>query len=371
MKFKLVAAIVSLISFSTTAGLCQTQDCSKALVVANENISSSVATQLSVAYNMSEGEWAQRKTNASANAVIYGVPVGASYEDYKNNVRQRAEAFHLDRFEQRAYAYATSGLNQSSVEAYKACLQSVQKGFYLFAGDMSDDTYNIHLINAPVAGLDSHITGALKNPINVDDNSLSYLRETLSTLKYADTWDKNTVIQPKDSAKEVSFTVDFGNVATKYLLLPPLKTKPARVEISSSGTYSLMHRVKGVPSQDCALGLPTGGVGGLPPNYVSDDRACISTEGKNLPSNFKIDTSSVSISAPGQACAWVVCPEASDEEAKKRSNNILDATQCKPRRVSNSFCFRIKLECPNAYDVSCTDNWEITGQAVETKEPAR
>jgi hypothetical protein len=229
-------------------------------------------------------------------------------------------------------------------------------------------TYKIHLINAPVPGLDAHIVGTFENPINVAANSLSYLKQSLSKLKYAEAWDKAIIIQPEDPNKEVSFTVDFGNVADKNLLLPPLKTKPARIDLSSAGSFSLMHRVKGVRTQDCALSTPaTGGVGGLLPNYVSDDRACIST-GKNLPPNFKIDSRTVSITAPGQSCAWVVCSEASDEEAKKRNHNVLDSTQCKSKPAAMSYCFRIKMECPAAYDATCTDNWEMTGQAVEMKD---
>lgn len=179
-----------------------------------------------------------------------------------------------------------------------------QRGFELFAGDTSEETYKIHLINAPVPGLDARIVGTLENPINVAEDSLSYLKQSLSKLKYAEAWDKAIIIQPKDLTKEVSFTVDFGNVSDKNLLLPPLKTEPARIDLSSAGSFSLKHRVTGVPKQDCALGTPaTGGVGGLLPNYVSDDRACISTAGKNLPPNFKIDSRTVSITAPGQSCA--------------------------------------------------------------------
>ena len=364
MKIRLMAAS-GILCLLTTPGLCETQDCSKALIVATTDIRSSVATQLSAAYNMSEGEWTQRQTSAGASATIYGVPYSASYADFKSNVRQRAEAFHLDRFEQRSYAYATSGLNDASLDAYKACLRSAQRGFDLFAGDTSEDTYRIHLVNAPVPGLDPHIVGALENPINVAEDSLSYLRQSVGKLKYAEAWDKDILIQPKDPNKEVSFTVDFGDVTDKNLLLPPLKTKPVRIDLSNKGSLSLMHRVHGVPSQDCAS--PTHGGGGLPVNYISDDRACISTDGKNLPANFKIDPRTVSITAPSESCAWVVCPEAGNEEANKRDNNVLDATQCAPKPAATSFCFRVRMQCPNAYDVTCTNDWQISRHVDEGK----
>jgi hypothetical protein len=368
MKIRFLATSFAL-CLTTTQSFSQNQDCSKALIVATDTASSSITTQLSLAYSISEGEWAEAKRNAAGNAVIYGVPVGASYSDYKSNVRQRAESFHLDRFEQRSFAYATSGLNEASLAAYKACLQTSEKGFNLVAGDMSDETYRIYLVNAPVPGLNSSISGTVQNPINVAAESLAFLKRSVSKLKYAESWDKPLLIQPNDPTKEVSFTIDFGDVVDKTLLLPPLKNKPARTEITNAGTFALLHRVQGVPRQDCALSTPEkGGEGGHPTDYVLNELACITTASKKLPASFKIDPGSVSISSPGQTCARVVCEEVGPEDAQKPGSSTHNSTECKPRPAATSYCFRVRLLCPNAYDVACTDDWKITGQAVEMKD---
>jgi hypothetical protein len=309
MKIRFIGT-VSVVCLLTTAATCQTQDCSKALVIAYTGESSSVTSQLSAAYHMSESEWKQRRAGGSANAEIYGIPMGARYSDFRNNVRQRAEDFHLERFEQRSYSYATSGLNNESLQAYKACLQTVAKGVYLLAGDISPESYNILLTNEPYSNLDKTIVGSIGNPINISDASLAYLKQQVSGLQIAESWDKEIRIQPKDLTKEVTFAVEFGGL-TKDILLPPLSVKPPRIDLSNSAHFELKHRVNGVPHPDCALGTPEGGIGGLSTDYISDNRACITTAGKNLPANFKIDPKTVSISAPGQSCAWVVCPEAS------------------------------------------------------------
>ncbi|WP_316171259.1 hypothetical protein [Bradyrhizobium sp. SZCCHNRI1058] len=353
---------------SSTTALCQQQDCSKALIEYHRSGSSSLVSTLSAAYSMSEGEWSKRQQGGNANVVVYGVPLGASYQDFKERVSQRAEQFHIDRFDARAQSYAESDLSNNGLEAYKACLRG-NRGFELFAGDTSANTYTIHLLNQPAGGLDARIIGSLETPVNLSDQSADYLRRKIAGLHYAQAWDQAFVIQPRDPKQEVSFTVDFGDAFSKSIVLPPLQIKPPRVELSNSTTFSLMHRVNGVPRQDCALGTPRGGEGGLPTDYVADERATLSIEGKQLPSNFKIDQSTVTITAPGQACAWVVCPEASEEEAKHENNkNITDATQCKPRVPSSEYAFRIKMQCPAAYDATCTVNWKMTGQAIEVKE---
>lgn len=367
MKLRVILTTTSLCLISTAA-LCQQQDCSKALIEYHRSGSTSLVSTLSAAYSMSEGEWSRRQQGGSANAVVYGVPLGASYQDFKDRVSQRAEQFHIDRFDARAQSYAESDLSNNGLEAYKTCLRG-GGGFQLFAGDTSTNTYTVRLLNQPNGGLDARIVGSLETPANLSEQSEAYLGKKIAGLHYAQAWDQAFIIQPRDPKQEVSFTVDFGNAVSKSIVLPPLQIRPPRVELSSSASFTLMHRVKGVPSQDCALGTQRGGEGGLPTDYVADERATVSTEGKQLPSNFKIDQSTVSITAPGQSCAWIVCPEASEDEARHENNkNIIDATQCKIRPPSSEYYFRVKMQCLAAYDATCTVNWKMTGQAVETKD---
>ena len=62
-------------------------DCDSALVRATYNKIDQQYVDWRLAEKVDEGTYNQIKTEAGANAVIYGVPVGASYGDFQENIK--------------------------------------------------------------------------------------------------------------------------------------------------------------------------------------------------------------------------------------------------------------------------------------------
>ncbi|MGY0788054.1 hypothetical protein ACW7BJ_01710 [Azospirillum argentinense] len=96
--------------------------CSGALVKQHIDKGGFEYVQESRSYAVEEDAWRHANSKHGANAILYGVPVGASYEDYKAT---RDRKFHMSN-ERRAKLSATwqvtEDLGENSVEAYRACL---------------------------------------------------------------------------------------------------------------------------------------------------------------------------------------------------------------------------------------------------------
>ena len=66
-------------------------DCSKALIPAITSVNHDEVTNLSLAWNMSESAYDQAKQQFGASAVIYGIPISGSYDDFRQSIRTKAE----------------------------------------------------------------------------------------------------------------------------------------------------------------------------------------------------------------------------------------------------------------------------------------
>jgi hypothetical protein len=117
-------AIVTLFSSKASAdGLC-----TDALVKSTLSIGSSVRTDWRLAVLVSEGEWNDASQKGGASAVIYGVPVGANYQDFKSRVSQMSQSYNQSLSTEQLYNLAWTGLDPIAADAYKACLDSQQLG---------------------------------------------------------------------------------------------------------------------------------------------------------------------------------------------------------------------------------------------------
>jgi hypothetical protein len=86
------------------------QDCSKALIPSTTAVEFDEVRNLSLAWQLSQDSYDKATHDFGANEIIYGVPVGANYSDFRTNIQRRSEALHLQDFDQRSFAYATSVL---------------------------------------------------------------------------------------------------------------------------------------------------------------------------------------------------------------------------------------------------------------------
>ena len=137
-----IAAAISI------SGTCARAEgiCDAALVKATYNLANSVGLDWRLADLISQSTYDQIKHDAGVNAVVYGVPVGANYDDF----RQRIDTLKKEHNESINYSQqlniAWSGLDPNSINPYRDCL-------------------NTQVLNA--AGLHAVVTGATDRDISI------------------------------------------------------------------------------------------------------------------------------------------------------------------------------------------------------------
>ena len=104
----------------TTAG----SGCAEALVMASYSNISVEHSDWRIATYVTENEWNTAQLQAGANAVIYGVPVGASYSDFQQRVREKTDSYAESLTHDQAINIMWTGLDPSSGNAYSDCLKA-------------------------------------------------------------------------------------------------------------------------------------------------------------------------------------------------------------------------------------------------------
>jgi hypothetical protein len=100
------------------------KDCDSALVIATYNKVNYQYEDWRLAEQVDEGTYNQIKANASANAVIYDVPIGASYKDFQENIKTLKQNQQQSYTSQTFRNVAWTGLDANSVAAYQDCLKT-------------------------------------------------------------------------------------------------------------------------------------------------------------------------------------------------------------------------------------------------------
>jgi hypothetical protein len=174
---------------------------------------------VAIAWSLSESAYKEAKHNAQGNAIIYGVPVGASYEEYHENARSRAEQLNITNFISRSHAYATSGFDEAGLQAYRACL-AAEQGLGLVTEEIGNDSYKIWItFDPPPDHKDQN--GKLVRQRNLAKESEAILSSELSNTTFRRV-DRQFTVSPQDPISEVALDVSVGSVS-RSLLLPPLR----------------------------------------------------------------------------------------------------------------------------------------------------
>lgn len=113
------AVFMALISTSSLA-----QPCVDALVRSTYTGSRQVSSDWRLARLVSENEYKEVKRRSGINVVIYGVPVGANYDEFKRNTQSRYDSTNESRSDSELINIAWTGLDPNSATAYKACLDA-------------------------------------------------------------------------------------------------------------------------------------------------------------------------------------------------------------------------------------------------------
>ena len=128
MRFLLVVffALVFGVSSSAVAqGISTIQDCDRALVAGTYNHTDSVFIDYRMAQHVDQQAYEQVRRQVGASATIYGVPMGANYSGFKENIQRynssQSVSWNINTFRNTAW----SGLDANSVAAYTHCLNTL------------------------------------------------------------------------------------------------------------------------------------------------------------------------------------------------------------------------------------------------------
>jgi hypothetical protein len=137
---------------------------------------------LAIAASMNEDDYNRAKTTFSGQAVIYGIPVGASYEDFKNNIRNIRQSISVSDFETHMSSYVTSGIDDDGLQAYLGCVAS-QKGLAVLSGPNSSASSSIWLIFTPFPDSNT-LAGHVVSTDNLRPDSERNLKTEVAKIKF-------------------------------------------------------------------------------------------------------------------------------------------------------------------------------------------
>jgi hypothetical protein len=134
-------------------------ECDSALVMATFTRQDRRFLDWRLADKVDENTYSEIRRNAGANAVIYGVPMGANYGEFKNNAknyrREQQESLTLD--ETRNIQW--TGLDPNAVTTYSECLKAFaqsRSGLHLLPKTATDTDISFELVYT--------VAGAMPNP---------------------------------------------------------------------------------------------------------------------------------------------------------------------------------------------------------------
>jgi hypothetical protein len=254
-----------------TFGLCTSayavsQDCTRTLIPEQVGYVSDEVRKLSLAWSLSEGDYNEAKQNAGASANIYGVPVGANYGDFKQNVKTRAEQLHIDNFEKRAIAYSTTSLTEENRKIFAACVAS-NGGLDVEAGQIGADNYLISIYYQPPLGFSGpargRVGGTRRNaPRNVQPGSLNELKREIQAINFSRGVWLEPPLTPANKLEEVVINIGVGPFS-KSVILPPLSVPAAPPK---------KYQWKQVRTDDCGARDLTCTAGATPPDEHGEVR---------------------------------------------------------------------------------------------------
>ena len=208
------------------------QDCIEALVKATVNQSILSISDLSIAWSVSSTSYDEMKRNMGTSAVIYGVPLGADYGEFRKNIQTMQQAFQLHNFELYSGAYASTKLDGNSLEAYRSCLSAHNKGLAVLVeriGSPQSPSYTIWVTYIPPANQASGLRGRVLNPRNLATESQKNIEKEIANQEFYSTVDRQFTIIPSDFKSGASLEIAVGG-QSKVLGLPPILTPQLKTE---------------------------------------------------------------------------------------------------------------------------------------------
>lgn len=199
-------------------------NCDAALVMSTYNSTSSVGLDWRMASLVTETEWNDIHKNGSASALIYGVPVGASYSEYENSAKRYRDEYGESLSYHQQLNVAWTGIDPNSPSLYKTCLMNNlfdQNG--LHAAVLGATRSDITIL---VRWRDPNSPGPLRvRWVAAAQGSEGILARFPSLVPQGDT----TIIVPRPSS-EFSIAGNANGSSTYQIVLEPLPAPPPKVK---------------------------------------------------------------------------------------------------------------------------------------------
>jgi hypothetical protein len=117
-----------------------------------------------LAVTVTKSAYDEIKHDAGVNAIIYGVPVGASYDDFHQRADQEARSYQASLTNDQARNIMWTGLDPNSSTPYTACINAyvfTSRGLHLYVTSATDSDIALKVTWTPTGKLE-HNTIKLK-----------------------------------------------------------------------------------------------------------------------------------------------------------------------------------------------------------------
>jgi len=144
--------------YSLIPSQSQAEDCSDALIVETYSQNSAMNMDWRLSQFVSEEEWNSIQKKADASAIIYGVPMGGSYGEYKAASKKKISEMGESLTSQQVDNILWTGLGGNSLLAYQSCLQSKSYGLFLYPRKATKTALEMVLEYRPIGAGGGDIT---------------------------------------------------------------------------------------------------------------------------------------------------------------------------------------------------------------------
>jgi hypothetical protein len=200
-------------SFASTIPL---QQCNATLIQSTYMLTNDQFSDYRLAQQVDQSTYDEIQKSAGVNAVIYGVPVGASYSDFQKNISNMRSSTDVSLTQNDFTNIAWTGLTDANNQAYSACVNALvasSRGLNLFVERATDTDV--------VVSLNWTATGNQSNKINITWTSFGLETSALPNTAIAGT----QFIDFKRPTKDTSIIVNSTDVGdASFIVLTPLPT---------------------------------------------------------------------------------------------------------------------------------------------------
>lgn len=198
-----------------TSTLSFADDCSKILDQQITYVSDISYENLAIATTLDEETYNRLSKSAGVGAIIYGIPISATYGEYSSRASKLASSLNLQKLSSYSHSYLETRLDQKQTNDYINCLNPY--GLSLTAKKIatkSGPTYTAKLkYITPPGGAPIQLSLAAKADSNISDQSLKDLADAFGAAGRQSSFDLDLTFSGKDPMLGATLTVSAADGA--------------------------------------------------------------------------------------------------------------------------------------------------------------